>query len=165
MNKYILSFGIGLILLYACAPKIVPISTDEDYQEDLSSTIPEVENYVSPVMEEPEKDHIEFRRPTMDITYELESILDSIVVVNKDIPYFQYTVLVHNSNSRQAADEARKNVYRVLPDAKPKMQFISPSYRVKVGEFSDKIDAYQTLVKLKKMFPNAVIVPEQVYIK
>ncbi len=165
MNKYILFWGLSMVLMYACAPKIVPVSTDEDYTEDLSSTIPEVETYISPVLENPEREPVNFRIPTMDITYQLESVLDSIVVVNKEIPYFQYTVLVHNSNSRQAADEARKNVYRVLPDASPKMQFISPSYRVKVGEFSDKIDAYKTFVKLKKIFPNAVIVPEQVYIK
>jgi hypothetical protein len=45
------------------------------------------------------------------------------------------------------------------------MQFISPSYRIKVGSFIDKVEAYKTLVKLQDMFPNAVIIPEQVYFK
>jgi hypothetical protein len=52
-----------------------------------------------------------------------------------------------------------------MPDAKPKLQFISPSYIVKVGDFFDKLEAYQTLVILKKQFPNAIIIPEQVYIE
>jgi hypothetical protein len=163
--KYFFLIGMAVILLDACGPKTVPASTQEEYHEDLSSTLPEVGKYESPVQDKTTVEKPEFREPYMDITSRLEGVLDTIARVNQDIPNIQYTVLVHNSNSRQAADEARKNVFRVMPDADPKMQFISPSYRVKVGSFSDKIEAYKTLVKLKTMFPNAVIVPEQVYFK
>lgn len=160
------NFLIGLVvLIYACGPKTVPVSSDEDYHEDLTSTLPDVGKYNSPVKEKPGFEKVEFRKPYMDVSSKLDVVLDTIAQVNRDIPNVQYTVLVHNSNSRQAADEARKNVFRVMPDANPKMQFISPSYRVKVGNYSDKIEAYKTLVKLKNMFPNAVIVPEQVYFK
>lgn len=162
--KHIFLIGLA-ILLDACSPKTVPVSTQEEYHEDLTSTLPEVSKYESPVRERTSVEKQEFMEPYMDITYKLDVILDTIARVNQDIPNIQYTVLVHNSNSRQAADEARKNVFRVMPDANPKMQFISPSYRVKVGSYSDKIEAYKTLVKLKNMFPNAVIVPEQVYFK
>ena len=162
--KYILLIGV-VILLDACGPKTVPVSTQEEYHEDLTSTLPEVGKYESPVKERAGVEKEEFMEPYMDITFKLDVVLDTIARVNQDIPNIQYTVLVHNSNSRQAADEARKNVFRVMPDANPKMQFISPSYRVKVGSYSDKIEAYKTLMKLKNMFPNAVIVPEQVYFK
>lgn len=152
-------------VINACAPKAVTVKTEELYSEDLSATLPEVEEYVSPVDNTPEPEAKEFTDPNMDITQALDSLLDSIAVVNKQVPYYRYTVLVHNSNSRQAADEARRNVYRVLPDANPQMEFISPSYRVKVGKYFNRLDAYQTLVRLKELFPNAVVVPEQVYNK
>ncbi len=154
-----------LLLMYACGPKTVPVSTEEEYHEDLSSTLPEIGKYKSPVQEKERIEKASFQEPYMDITTKLDIVLDTIAGINKDIPKVQYTVLVHNSNSRQAADEARKNVFRVMPDANPIMQFISPSYRIKVGNYNNKIEAYKTLVKLKDMFPNAVIVPEQVYFK
>jgi hypothetical protein len=151
--------------MVACGRKTVPVATEEEYHQDLSSTLPDVGEYKSPVADKTRSEKVEFREPYMDVTSELNEVLDTLALVNKEIPNFKYTILVHNSNSRQAADEARKNVFRVLPDANPQMQFISPSYRVKVGSYFDKIDAYPTLVKLKELFPNAVIVPEQVFFK
>ncbi len=165
MSARYLFISIILIIVYACAPKTVKVAKEETYEEDLSFTIPEVDPYESPVSLPEIKSPAIFREPSEDITMELDSLLDSIAVVNRQTPYYQYTVLVHNSNSRQAADEARRNVFRVLPEANPQMQFVSPSYRVKIGKYFTRIDAYQTLVKLKELFPNAVIVPEQVYIK
>ena len=163
-GRYFLLTGICFLAL-SCGRKTAPSATEEDYHENLSGTIPEVEAYESPVKDKQRAAKTEFREPYLDVTTSLDEVLDSIAAVNQNIPNLQYTILVHNSNSRQAADEARKNVFRVLPDANPTMQFISPSYRIKVGTFLNKVEAYKTLVKLKDMFPNAVIIPEQVYYK
>lgn len=152
-----------IFMLFNCAPKTVPVGVEEKYEEDLSSTIPEIEPYLSPIELDMKPIDKTFVEPTMDVTVKLDSLLDSISVVNKTIPYFQYTILIHNSSSRREAEESRRNVFRILPDAKPKLQYVSPSYRVKLGKFYNKIDAYQVLVKLKPQFPNAVIVPERKY--
>lgn len=151
--------------LFSCAPRTVPVSTEEKYHEDLSRTLPDIESYESPFSEDTVPKRKNFNQPFMDVTADLDNVLDSIYVLNRQIPYLRYTILVHNSNSREEAEEARRNVYRVLPKAKPKLQFVSPSYKVKVGNYLNKLDAYQTLVKLKDLFPNAVIVPEQVSLK
>ena len=150
--------------LYNCAQKTSPTAVKEVYSEDLLYTLPEIETYVSPDTTKAEVVKEPFRQPILDVTRELDVVLDSIAKINKNLPYLRYTVMVHNSNSRSDAEEARKDVFRVLPDAKPKLQFISPSYIVKVGDFMDQLEAYQTLVKLKRQFPDAVIIPEQVYI-
>jgi hypothetical protein len=164
IRKIILLFSIAG-LIYACAPKTMTVKTEDTYTEDLSGTLPEVDSYKSPAMEIADKKNIVFSKPDMDITAQLDTLLDSIAVINEKTPYYRYTVLVHNSNSRQAAEEAKRNVFRIFPNAQPQMQFVSPSYRVKVGHYFNRIDAYQTMVRLKELFPNAVIVPEQVYIK
>jgi hypothetical protein len=151
-------------VLFSCAKKTVPTAVPEEYYEDLSGTLPEVEEYSDTVAEIPDEVvRAEFRQPVLDITDSLDIVLDSIATINKNLPYLRYTVMVHNSSSRTDAEEARKDVFRVMPDAKPKLQFISPSYIVKVGDFFDRLEAYQILVKLKSQFPNAVIIPEQVY--
>jgi hypothetical protein len=160
----------GLIFLLAgitfnCAKKTVPTAVIEDYSEDLTHTMPEIEKYEDPALEVDETaEKAPFRHPDLDVTEDLDVVLDSIAAINKNLPYLRYTVMVHNSNSRNDAEEARKDVFRVLPEAKPKLQFNSPSYIVKVGDFIDQLEAYQTLIKLKRQFPNAVIIPEQVYI-
>ena len=160
----------GLIFLlaafsYNCAKKTVPTAVIEDYSEDLTHTMPEIGEYEDPAHEVDEVVvKAPFRNPDLDVTEDLDVVLDSIATINKNLPYLRYTVKVHNSNSRNDAEEARKDVFRVLPEAKPKLQFISPSYIVKVGDFFDQLEAYQTLIKLKRQFPNAVIIPEQVYI-
>ena len=157
---------LAAVMCYGCSRKAVTTATTEEYSEDLSHTIPDVEIIVEPEEELVETvDRAPFRTPELDVTEDLDEVLDSITTINKNLPYLRYTVMVHNSNSRNDAEEARKDVFRVMPDAKPKLQFISPSYIVKVGDFYDQLEAYQTLVKLKRQFPNAVIIPEQVYIE
>ena len=101
----------------------------------------------------------------MDVTRELNILLDSISKVNIKREYYEYTVLVHIGNNREEADEARLNVIRVLPEMKPKLEYKSPSYRVKVGRYFNNVEAYQTYVKLKEQFPKAIIVPERVYFR
>ena len=161
-------FGLLLLiagLMYRCSKKTVPTAVTEDYSEDLTHTMPDIEEFEDPMLSVEETvEKAPFRDPELDVTEHLDVVLDSIATINKNLPYLRYTVMVHNSNSRNDAEEARKDVFRVMPEAKPKLQFISPSYIVKVGDFFDQLEAYQTLVKLKRQFPNAVIIPEQVYI-
>lgn len=164
IRKYGLIFLLAGIV-FSCAKKTVPTAVTEDYSEDLSQTLPDIEEYESrAVIEEEMVEKAPFRTPEMDVTDDLDIVLDSISTINKNLPYLRYTVMVHNSISRSDAEEARKDVFRVLPEAKPVLQFNSPSYTVKVGDFFDQLEAYQTLIKLKRQFPNAVIIPEQVYI-
>ena len=139
----------GLIFLIAgitfnCAKKTVPTAVIEDYSEDLSHTYPEIVEYENPALEVAElEEKADFRTPELDVTDSLDLVLDSIATINKNLPYLRYTVMVHNSNSRNDAEEARKDVFRVLPEAKPKLQFISPSYIVKVGDFFDQVPKRQ----------------------
>jgi hypothetical protein len=77
----------------ACGRKTVPSASEEDYREDLSGTIPEIENYESPVKKKTRTARSEFREPYLDITSELEVVLDTIASINKDIPNLQYTIL------------------------------------------------------------------------
>ena len=158
---------IGLLLWAGCAPKTIPTVTEKKvYEEDLSVFRPEI-----PVYEEPTIDTTDLTIvneeiiPVMDVTGELSILLDSISKVNLETEFYEYTVQVHIGNNREEADEARLDVIRVLPEVKPKLEYKSPSYRVKVGRYFNNVEAYQTYVKLKEQFPSAIIVPERVYFR
>ena len=103
--------------------------------------------------------------PEMEVTERVKIILDSMALLNRQTQFSRLTILVTNSNSREDAEQARLDVFRILPGSKPTLDFVAPTYRVKVGKYFSEVEAYQTLQKLKKQFPNAIIVPEPVYFK
>lgn len=167
MNRLFLFISLVVFFfLIRCTPKTLTTQSNQvTHEEDLSIFRPEI-----PVYEEPEYDNSETEvirnenvEPVMDVNSELQILLDSISKANLKTEHYEYTVQVHIGNNREEANEARLNVFRVLPDAEPRLEYKSPSYRIKVGRYFNNVEAYQTYVKLKEQFPSAIIVPERVY--
>lgn len=104
--------------------------------------------------------------PTHDITGALNDTLEKIAENNKENNVISgYTILVYLGSSRETASEAKDRVYRVLPDSRPQIQYIQPSYKVKVGKFLQRLEAQKTFSMLKEEFPNALIIPEKIEIQ
>ncbi|MEB8328746.1 SPOR domain-containing protein [Flavobacteriaceae bacterium KMM 6897] len=48
------------------------------------------------------------------------------------------------------------------PDWYSKIDFISPSYRVRIGQFKTKLDAERNLIDVRKKYPSAMLIqPEK----
>ena len=153
-------------MIWNCSRKITPATTQDDsYYEDLSASRPGADEYKSPEPSIPAKSNTVISQPVIDVTDNVEIILDSMNEINRRTQFSRFTIQVHISNSRELADSARYAVYRVLPNEKPILEYSQPSYRVKVGRYLNHLEAYRTLLKLKEQFPNAIIVPESVYFK
>ena len=153
-------------MFWGCSHKVTPVSSREDnYYEDLSSYRPSVNEYISPEPYSKTSQNKTIKVPELDVTEEVRVILDSMIEVNMRTQFSQYTIQVHTSSSREAAEAAKFVIYRLLPESKPILEFVPPLYKVKVGEYFSQIEAYQTLLKLKEQFPNAIVVPERVYFK
>jgi hypothetical protein len=100
-----------------------------------------------------------------DISDELQAVLDSVALKNKSIKTVSgYTILVYSGASRDGANQAKRRVYNVLPEAQPELKYIQPNYKVQVGEFIDRLEAQRTFAMLKSEFPSAQIVPERIRI-
>lgn len=99
--------------------------------------------------------------PQNDITTELDSKLERIAEENKSKLVSGYTIQVYTGASRETANNAKDMVYRVVPDARPQIQYVQPNYKVKVGRFINRIEAQKTYTMLKKQFPSAMIIPER----
>ncbi|MFT4831739.1 MAG: hypothetical protein ACI815_001389 [Psychroserpens sp.] len=49
-----------------------------------------------------------------------------------------------------------------FPDWYSKIDFISPSYRVRIGQFKTKLDAERNLIDVRKKYPSAMLIqPEK----
>jgi hypothetical protein len=95
----------------------------------------------------------------------IDARVDSVANKNKGIKSAQgYRVLVYSGNSSEESKKVRERIYKILPDADIYSQYKQPTFRVKVGDCYNRIEANNLYVKLKEEFPEAKIVPDQINI-
>ena len=156
-------FLILVVYAISCTPKLASTSTTEDYSEDVSAFRPKLEDVDLADGEDvkiaPEK--VPYVPPTNDINAEMSVLMDSIIVHNMEKAYYTYTIQVYIGRSREEANQIREKVYRILPEEKPELNWRQPSWLVTVGTYHDRVDAYKTLIKLRRTFPGAGMVRER----
>lgn len=165
MNKLFLLLIVALYVV-GCSPKIASTSTSADYSEDVSAFRPTIEvdeTTASESSETPDKGP--YVAPSHSINSEMSVVMDSIIVNNREKTYDTYTIQVYVGNSREEANQVREKVYRVLPEEKPKLVYKQPSYKVKVGKYFDRVEAYKTFTTLRSEFPEATLVKERNYME
>lgn len=97
-----------------------------------------------------------------DINESMDDFLRQVIERNTEANTYQgYTVQVYTGSSREKANEAKNTVYSLLPEADPTITFDPPNYKVKVGEFADRLEAQSIYSPLKNAFPVVLIVPER----
>lgn len=160
--KHLFFFILLLSSLAAFAQRNKPI------QEDLSSIRPRFptppdtgKHYAG----NPVKQNIPVVKPTMVVNDKVDFVLDSIDRLNSLRKYIPgYTIQVYSGLNREQAGDARNRLQEEL-DMRPKLEYVQPKFRVRVGYYFTSIDAQKDLVRLKRVFPNAILVPESVPIK
>jgi hypothetical protein len=103
--------------------------------------------------------------PSKDIGRVLNAKMDSIAERNKRLKFAEgYRIQIYSGDKREEALKARSKVYDLDPDLNVYEEFRSPVFRVRTGDFLDRLEANYVLVKLQKDFPNAMIVPDKIKI-
>jgi len=64
------------------------------------------------------------------------------------------------ANKKASGERAR--FIKLFPDTESYLQFDTPNYKVYVGDFRTKSDAYAFLVKIKTEFPKAFLVEQKI---
>src|SRR5690606_9962260 len=96
-----------------------------------------------------------------EVTAEVDERLEKIAESNKGKQISGFTVQVYTGSSREAATHSKDKVYRLIPDARPQIQYVQPNYMVKVGRFIERLEAHKTYTTLRTEFPSAIIIPER----
>lgn len=169
MVKPLIYCLIGSWIMFGCSSTTTPTSSDtERYKEDLSVLRP---NYEKPEAHEDtlatgaEEDYSNIT-PKYHVTKELNSILDSINVLKRDVRYIDgFTIQVYSGTNSEEARLTRGKVFSLIPEADPILKFDEPNFKVKVGKFYSRIEAQKTYAKLRADFPKAIIIPERIYIQ
>ena len=155
-----------LLLLGAC--KAAPVSsTNTVYREDLSVYRAEKQEELATTdeTEKPTIDSVVLEPSTLTehIREELDSVNAIIVQRNREkLLWDGYVIQVYSGLSRDAAYEARSRVRQLDLGLNPKVEYYQPSYRVKCGAYFDQLKAHEMHEHLKKLFPQALLLPEKI---
>jgi hypothetical protein len=171
MHKTRLFEYLLILLISGCAVK-VPKQTEPKYEEDLSlfrttyqyKDQPQDKNTIV----ENNLDQLQLSdtsSTSLNIKSELDLFLDTVSYNSRRIGYIQgFTIQVYTGNSREAANEAKSMVYKMLPGSFPQLLYQQPNFKVKVGKFYTRFDAQKTFNQLKREFPRAIVIPERIVI-
>ena len=153
---------VGVSMVSACtvlSPSATPAST---YSEDLSVHRPKVAEDPS---EEVQTEQVEDQdiTPVNHQTAKIDARLQQITDYNRTSDFAQgFTVQVYSGTSREQASQVKAQVYKILPDSRPETKYEQPIYRVRVGEFVNRLEAQNTFALLISEFPQAIVIPTRI---
>jgi hypothetical protein len=162
-----------LILLtlvgYGCATIQAGKTTSKKktYTEDLNTYLPEVEAVDTTAISEHNKDLIIADSSNAEVTQKLNIVLDTAAsYARTTIKYIDgFTIQVYGGDNRALAKEYRMKVIRNFPETDPKTVFEQPNYKVRIGTFYTRLDAQSQFIKIKTVFPRAILIPTRIYIE
>lgn len=172
MYRKSLTFLSLLSMVAACSPATTTSSTN-DYYEDITVYRPKYEvqgSQAKPIANSIDSINIdsypqmeaELDSSMLEISYKLDSLLDSIAVNNQQIKYYQgYTIQVYTGNSSDEANKVKSEVYRILPNSRPRVTYDLPNYKVKVGKYYNRLEANENFAMIRRKFGSAILVPQQ----
>ena len=155
-----------VVILLGCATKPGSQSQSSGYAEDLTLYRPHYPDPIPDTMKYDvvEREEVKFVEPTLAITAELDTLLDSIASYSRSRGFYTVlTIQIYNGTSSEEANEAKATAYKEFPDLFPKLVYNQPIFRVTVGKYLERIDANKMLRDLKRVFPSATLIPERIY--
>jgi hypothetical protein len=176
-----LIFAIIALSSVACSPKTTPSTTTNtkkttpnvpiDYEEDLASVRPHYEEKPAMVVitndRKPDKEKpIIIRDVPMEVNAKVEAVLDTIANQNKSIKFASgYRIQVYVGNNRQDVDDAKVYVMQNFPELNTYFTYNQPTYKLKAGDFMNRMDAERYFSNIKSNFSGATIISDKIDIR
>ncbi len=96
---------------------------------------------------------------TIDQNPKIEQLVDIYKETNKNSGYYQIQV---GFGSNEYAQNLKSKIEIDFPGWFSKIDFKQPTYRVRLGKFKTKIEAQRKLIKVRKKYPNAFLLPQKI---
>lgn len=172
-----------IVLLQGCSPAVTtsqgsntdPNKTNMNKHKE-SSFVQDLTTY-RPAFSEPITPQNTVATPSKSIVFDkkeaskavnkrLDPILDTLAARNKGIKYANgFRIQIYVGNDKRAADEAKIFTYQTFPEIFPYLVYQQPVYKVKVGDFLNRMDAERYCATIRDSYPSAMILPDKVEIK
>lgn len=157
-----------LMMMASCASQqaTTTSSSSGTYSEDLSTWRPayEIPEDSIPASHtgRKEKPNIE---PRYTVNEELDAVLDSIDRINLTRKYVDgFTIQLYAGLSKDEAMDIKKKFALDLPELESEMTYAQPNFRIKSGSYFTRMEAQKDFIAIKKIFSNAIIIPDRIKI-
>jgi hypothetical protein len=162
-SKFIIFGEVFIIFITSCQAQ----RSSKPYYEDLSSLRPKVT-----LEEVKSKDSTKVRKeanpiePQYTVNKKVDAVLDSIDRFNLTRKFVDgFTIQIYSGQKRDEALLAIKSLTESSSDYKSTIQYQQPKFKVTVGKYFTRLEAQKDLIHLKRLFSNAILVPERIMIK
>ncbi len=141
------------------------------YEEDLSIYRPRYKSANEPDTQASDSQPVQASKPTISdsplhVNKKLDAILDTIAMRNKSVKFTNgFRIQIYVGNDRKSADDAKIYTYQKYPEIFPYLSYQQPIYKVKIGDFLNRMDAERYYSDIKELYPSAMILPDRVEIK
>lgn len=149
-------------VLFAVLSLSVFCARAQDYHEDLSPYRPKYDTASYSV------DAI--KPDTVRIRHTINEEMDSVSSVLADV-YEKYRISngyriqIYSGGKQSEARDAREKAHEIVGKVPIYIEWESPVFRVKVGDYLDKLRAFRIYQQLQEEFENALLVPDKVKLK
>jgi hypothetical protein len=104
--------------------------------------------------------------PSHHVNEQVSVLMDTIASQNKAVRFAQgFRIMAYNGTDRKTAMDIRRAIIQRIPEQRDYLIYQQPSYRLKVGDYFNRVEAQQTLLLIQDIIPNALIVPDQINIR
>jgi len=167
ISKQVILSGLLIHSLMSC---VAQKTSDKSYYENLMDVRPRV---TAPIDSAPNTTNtIVVAKQSRSATFtktvneKVDMVLDSIDRFNLMRRSVDgYTIQIYSGQNREDAMNTKKKMATEIPDLTANLQYQQPKFRVTVGKYYSKLEAYQDLTKLRKSFSSAILVPEKIAIR
>jgi len=165
LNQILWSGSLLIIILFSFSCAAQKNSSKPYYHEDLNSLRPKIADVADTATANSIRKKGEVV-PIYNVNKKVDGILDSINRFNvsrKSIDGF--TIQIYSGQNQEEAMAAKRRMASDAPDLKADMEYIQPKFRVRVGGYYSRLDSQRDLLRLRRSFPNAILVPEKLPIR
>jgi hypothetical protein len=162
-NFYLLTPIFFFLLVTACQAQ----RPTKPYYEDLSSLRPKVIlETTSPKDSQRVKSQVSAMAAQYAVNEKVDAILDSIDKFNLTRKFVDgHTIQIYSGQKKEEALNTKTKMSELIPDLKANVQYQQPKFRVTVGKYFTRLEAQRDLYRLKRVFANAILVPERIMIR
>ena len=103
---------------------------------------------------------------TRTVNNKVDGVLDSIYTFTMARKFIDgYTIQIYSGQNREEAMNTRRRALSDPSGGSAQLEYIQPKFRVRVGSYFSRLEAHKDLVRLKRLFPNAILVPEKILVR
>jgi hypothetical protein len=104
--------------------------------------------------------------PVRNVNGTVDAVLDSINRFNVTRKFIDgFTIQIYSGQNREEAMNTKKKMMADASDLIAELEYNQPKFRVRVGSYYSRLEAQKDLIRLKRSFPNAILLPEKIMVR